>query len=99
MGNYDYSVKAIRKKFKDRGVFYTDTKLAEIMKGYIYIPYDTVYGPTCGNGSLLSVFDDNVLKVGQEIDSAQAEAARKRLTNCIIYDGEQFGSIYADFIL
>lgn len=83
-----YSVKAIRKKFHDRGVFYTDRKLAEIMKGYIDITYDSVYDPTCGNGALLSVFGDDILKVGQEIDPVQAEAARKSLVNCIIYEGD-----------
>ena len=84
----EHNIRSIRQKFKEKGVFYTDAKLAQIMKGYIDIPYRNVYDPTCGDGSLLSVFDDDIQKFGQEIDTEQAEEARKRLCNCTIYDGD-----------
>lgn len=79
-----HNLKAIRQQFKERGVFYTDEKLALIMCGYLGErgrPATEVYDPTCGDGALLSVFDDSVRKYGQEIDEAQLQAACNRLTN------------------
>lgn len=76
-----YDVKSIRKSFAERGIFYTDSRLAEILKGLITIDYDEVYDPTCGDGALLAVFPDNVRKYGQEIDPVQLAAAGERLAN------------------
>lgn len=76
-----YSAKAIRQEFKNKGVFYTDSKLAELMKSYLPEDIKEVYDPTCGDGGLLAVFSDEVLKYGQEIDGTQLENAKKRLKN------------------
>lgn len=76
-----YDVKSIRKSFAERGIFYTDSRLANILKGLITIDYDEVYDPTCGDGALLAVFPDNVRKYGQEIDPVQLAAAGERLAN------------------
>lgn len=76
-----YDVKSIRKSFAERGIFYTDSRLANILKGLITTDYDEVYDPTCGDGALLAVFPDNVRKYGQEIDPVQLAAAGERLAN------------------
>lgn len=76
-----YDVKSIRKSFAERGIFYTDSRLADILKGLITIDYDEVYDPTCGDGALLAVFPDNVRKYGQEIDPVQLAVASERLAN------------------
>lgn len=76
-----YSLKTIRKEFKDKGVFYTPLELAFKLKSYIDIETDEVYDPTCGDGSLLSVFEDDVKKYGQEIDESQLKIAQERLVN------------------
>ncbi len=65
------SIKSIRKEFKEHGVFYTPKALAEKMRSYIDYEPTSVYDPTCGAGSLLSAFDDNVQKYGQELDESQ----------------------------
>lgn len=78
---FDYSVKNIRRKFKENGVFYTSNELAEYMKSLLPPNVTEVYDPTCGNGNLLSVFDDSVKKYGQDIDREQIEQAQLRLTN------------------
>lgn len=78
---FDYSVKNIRRKFKENGVFYTSIELAEYMKSLLPPNVTEVYDPTCGNGNLLSVFDDSVKKYGQDIDREQIEQAQLRLTN------------------
>lgn len=85
-----YSVKSIRKKFAEHGVFYTDLKLAGILKDIVLADGEVteVYDPTCGSGNLLSVFPDNVRKYGQELDPEQAEEARRRLVNCEIATGD-----------
>ena len=77
----EYNVKSIRKSFAERGVFYTDSRLAEKLKNLITVDYSEVYDPTCGDGALLAVFPDNIGKYGQEIDPVQLEEAEKRLTN------------------
>lgn len=77
----DYSVKAIRQQFKQAGVFYTDQSLAVMMRDLLPEMPDEVYDPTCGNGSLLSVFPDCVQKFGQDINAEQVECATQRLTN------------------
>lgn len=83
-----HDVKSIRKKFRERGVFYTDPELAQMLKSYLPDDITEVYDPTCGSGSLLSVFPDNVRKYGQEIDPEQAEEARKNLVNAEIATGD-----------
>lgn len=76
-----YNIKSIKKCFKDNGVFYTPSELALLMKSYVSITPKNVYDPTCGDGALLSVFDDNVPKYGQEINQQQLEVANKKLVN------------------
>lgn len=41
-----------------------------------------------GDGALLSVFDDNVIKYGQDINYEQVEVAKQRLTNANIVAGD-----------
>lgn len=85
-----YSVKSIRKQFAAHGVFYTDIKLAEILRDVVSATGEVrdIYDPTCGSGNLLSVFSDNVRKYGQELNPEQAEEARRRLVNCEIVTGD-----------
>ena len=84
-----HSVKSIRKQFAERGVFYTDLRLAERLKEIVsaVTPITEVYDPTCGCGNLLSVFPDYVTKYGQELDGEQAEEAAK-LPNAHIVAGD-----------
>lgn len=77
----DFSAKAYRNELKEKGVFHTDTKLAEIIKSYGKEKPKNVYDPTCGVGTLLSVFDDDVPKYGQELTEDYLEVARKTLNN------------------
>ena len=56
------SIKNIRKEFKRNGIFYTPQALAEKLLSYVDIKPKTVYDPTCGSGSLLRVFHENVKK-------------------------------------
>lgn len=65
------SIKNIRQEFKDKGIFYTPKALAERLKMYVDIKPKTVYDPTCGAGSLLSVWEDDIKKYGQELDADQ----------------------------
>lgn len=65
------SIKNIRKEFKDKGIFYTPTALAERLKSYITNNPKTVYDPTCGSGNLLKVWSSDVKKFGQELDAEQ----------------------------
>lgn len=86
-----YSVKSIRKQFAEKGVFYTDEKLAKMLADELSkSPFDIkeVYDPTCGAGNLLAVFSDDVVKYGQEINPEQAEVARQRLNNAHIATGD-----------
>lgn len=85
-----YSVKSIRKQFAEKGVFYTDRKLAEMLRDIVSRTsvVTEVYDPTCGNGNLLAVFPDDVRKYGQELNAQQAEEARLRLVNCGIAAGD-----------
>jgi type I restriction enzyme M protein len=77
----DYNLKNIKDQFKRDGVFYTPPELAEWLKGLIPEKPKRVYDPTCGRGALLSVFDDDVLKYGQDIDGNAVSDAGKYLTN------------------
>ena len=84
----DYNLKSIKKEFKAKGVFYTTNETALLMKSFIDIEVNEVYDPTCGDGSLLSVFDDDVKKYGQEINNHQLEEAKNRLNNFCGYCGD-----------
>ena len=79
----DYSIKSIRESFKSKGVFYTPKELGEKLKSLADINYSNVYDPTCGRGYLLSVFDDDIKKYGQEIDAAALEDAKGGLVNFV----------------
>lgn len=85
----EHSVKAIRKKFHDAGVFYTPPELIDTIKKYadIYKPEPlNVYDPTCGSGDLLSVY--NCPKYGQEIDAEQLEQAKERFSDFVGVAGD-----------
>lgn len=82
-----HSISAVKQAFKDKGVFYTDSRLAEIMKQELG-EVSEVYDPTCGNGQLLAVFGDEVKKYGQEIDETQLTVASERLSNFTGYCGD-----------
>ena len=82
------SLKQLRNDYKEHGVFYTDPKLAEIIKQIIPVDVEEVYDPTCGNGALLSAFGDDVVKYGQELNPRQAEETQKALKNAHIVAGD-----------
>lgn len=88
----DVSAKTYRKKLAEKGVFHTDEKLAKEIASYIpqsiIDACGKVYDPTCGCGALLSVFPDNVIKYGQELDPDMAEYCRQHLNNCKIATGD-----------
>lgn len=73
-------LKTMRQALRADGVFYTDEKLARMMRDIIGTT-DEVYDPTCGDGNLLAVFPDEVRKYGQELDCSQLEIAAQRLVN------------------
>lgn len=79
----DFNLKNIKSEFKNKGIFYTPHELGEYLKSLIDIEYDEVYDPTCGHGSLLSVFPDNVKKYGQEINDFALNSAKESLVNFI----------------
>lgn len=85
-----YSIRSIKKEFAERGVFYTDARLAQLLADEVskYGDVRQVYDPTCGAGNLLAAFGDDVEKYGQEINAEQAEVARQRLTNAHIATGD-----------
>lgn len=82
------SLKQLRKDYKEHGVFYTDSKLAEIIKQFIPADVKEVYDPTCGGGALLSAFGDDVAKYGQELNPTQAEETQRNLKNAHIAAGD-----------
>ena len=82
------NIKNIRQQFKEHGIFYTPTALAEKIKSYIPFTPERVYDPTCGQGNLLSVFPDDVQKYGQELDPDELAKAKERLTNFIGASGD-----------
>jgi type I restriction enzyme M protein len=77
----DYNLKNIKNQFKKAGVFYTPPELAEWLKSLIPEKPKRVYDPTCGRGALLSVFDGDVQKFGQDIDGQAIADAEKYLNN------------------
>ena len=62
----DYNLKTIKNNFKKAGIFYTPNELALFLQSLIDIPYKNVYDPTCGEGALLKIFADDIIKYGQE---------------------------------
>jgi type I restriction enzyme M protein len=79
------NIKNIKQQFKNMWVYYTDPKLAEILKWYIDIEYNNVYDPTCWQWNILSVFDDDILKYWQEIDGDELEKCKNNLKNFVWY--------------
>lgn len=77
----DYNLKTIKQDFKSKGIFYTTKDLALYLKSFLPDDVKEIYDPTCGNGGLLSVFDDDVEKYGQDINEEQVQAARENLKN------------------
>lgn len=77
----DYNLKTIKHDFKSKGIFYTTKDLALYLKSFLPDDVKEIYDPTCGNGGLLSVFDDDVEKYGQDINEEQVQAARENLKN------------------
>jgi len=82
------NIRNIRNEFKKNGIFYTTTELAETLKSYVDYKPHRVYDPTCGQGNLLSVFEDDVPKFGQELFEDELEKARERLSHFIGYCGD-----------
>lgn len=82
------NMKNIRKEFKEKGIFYTTTDLAERLKKYVDFIPKKIYDPTCGQGNLLSVWDDDIEKYGQEIYEDEIEKANARLKNFHGYCGD-----------
>lgn len=76
-----YNLKNIKEEFKSKGIFYTQPELAAYMKTLVDIDIKDVYDPTCGDGSLLSCFPDELPKYGQEINDHQLAVANQRLKN------------------
>ena len=76
----DYSAKNFRKELARTGTFYTDAKLAELIRQELG-DTDEVYDPTCGNGNLLAVFPDECRKYGQELREEQLRESEQRLVN------------------
>ena len=89
-----FNLKSIKEEFKAKGIFYTTNELALLIKSFVDIEVDEVYDPTCGDGSLLSVFDDNVKKYGQEINDHQLKIAEERLINFNGYCGDTLKNPY-----
>lgn len=83
-----FNMKSIRAKFKDNGIFYTPPELAMRVMSYIDFTPTRVYDPTCGDGSLLSVFPDEIKKYGQEINQDQLDVAKDRLKSFTGYCGD-----------
>lgn len=81
------NMKNIKKEFAQNGIFYTPKELAETLKSYIDFEPREVYDPTCGQGNLLSVFDNQIAKYGQELFADELEKAKECLTNFNGYCG------------
>lgn len=75
------NIKNIREDFKSKGIFYTPPELAETLKSYVDFTPKSIYDPTCGQGNLLAVFDDDIPKYGQEIDPEELRKAKERIKN------------------
>lgn len=78
-----YDIKSIKQDFKKKGIFYTTPELANYLKSFLPANVKEIYDPTCGNGGLLSAFDDDVIKYGQDINEEQVKFAEEHLKNFI----------------
>lgn len=78
-----YDIKSIRQDFKEKGIFYTTPELANYLKSFLPADVKEIYDPTCGNGGLLSAFDNDVIKYGQDINEEQVKFAEEHLQNFI----------------
>lgn len=76
-----YDIKSIRQDFKEKGIFYTTPELANYLKSFLPADVKEIYDPTCGNGGLLSAFDGDVIKYGQDINEEQVKFAEEHLQN------------------
>lgn len=76
-----YSLKSKRQEFKQSGIFHTEEGLATFVRSFFPENCQEVYDPTCGTGNLLSVFDDQTLKYGQEISQEQLDIAKNNIIN------------------
>jgi type I restriction-modification system DNA methylase subunit len=77
----NHSIKGLREEFRAVGKFHTPPELALFLRSLIPGDPERVYDPTCGAGSLLAAFPDEVPKYGQDIDAAAVEDARLALEN------------------
>lgn len=82
------NLRNIKQQFKENGIYYTTSELAETLKAYADFEPKRIYDPTCGQGNLLAVFPDNVEKYGQEIFEDELEKAAQRLHNFHGYCGD-----------
>lgn len=82
-----HTIKSLREQFKAVGKFHTPPELALMLRSYIPDKPNSVYDPTSGAGALLSVFGDDVIKYGQDID-AEALADAELLPNFNGYLGD-----------
>ena len=70
-----HTIKGLRAEFKAQGKFHTPPELALFLRSLVHDAPRNVYDPTCGAGSLLSVFNPDTPKYGQDIDMAALEDA------------------------
>lgn len=89
-----YDIKTIKEDFKNKGIYHTPEALALTLKKYVpeNFDFDEVYDPTCGVGNLLSIFEDNIKKYGQDVDETQIEIAKKKLVNAELIAGDTLQS-------
>lgn len=83
-----YNLKNIKQKFKSEGIFYTPKELALYIKSFLPDGVDKIYDPTCGDGALLEVFNNDVLKYGQDISAEQINVAKDKLNNSHLFVGD-----------
>lgn len=76
-----FSLKAQRELMRGKGIFHTDNLLARELAKLVPEGVANVYDPTCGTGSLLAEFKDEVEKYGQEIEKHFLDEAGSRLKN------------------
>lgn len=74
------------------------------MRNFLPDSVDKVYDPTCGDGALLDVFDDDVIKYGQDINEEQVKNAQSKIKNFNGYVGDTlkdpyFSEIKFDYII
>jgi len=83
-----YNLKTIKEDFKNKGIFYTPKELAVFIKSFLPNDVTEIYDPTCGDGALLEVFDENIIKYGQDINEEQIEVAKLKLKNFLVESGD-----------